>query len=155
LREIEELRLKAWSTLIGNKLASERFLSDPMDLEAWHVGLRRYGQLVGCGRISLHKDAARLPDRSSFSAALGRMRFPCCVMNRLVVAPAHRGQRVASTIDEARMALAQSKAALEVWVEAKNSRAERLEQLGFEIICRSGDTQIAGTWWILRKSLAQ
>ena len=155
LREIEELRLKVWSTSIGYNLANQRFLSDPLDLEAWHFGLRRDGQLAGCGRISLHEDAARFPDRSSFSSALGQIRFPCCVMNRLVVAPWCRGQRLASAIDEARLILARRKMALEVWVEAQGRRIERLQRLGFETTERSGDSEIAGDWWILRKSLVR
>ena len=154
LREIEELRFEVWSTSIGYDLASQRFLSDPLDLEAWHLGLRHGGQLVGCGRISLHEDTARFPDRSSFYSVLGQIRFPCCVMNRLVVAPSYRGQRLASAIDEARLTLARRKNAVEVWVEAQDHRIERLQRLGFETIGRSGDMEIAGDWWILRKSLA-
>ena len=151
LDEIEALRLQVWSDMIGPQRARQRFLSDPVDHAAWHLGLRHGPILVACGRLSFHQTRETVPDQVSFGPVLDRFRFPCCLMNRLVVHPSHRSQGATRSIDAARIRLAGELGAVETWVEAQERRAHKLRHLGFAIVCPSGDREIAGEWLILRK----
>lgn len=155
LAEIERLRISVWSNCVGPALARARFAADALDFDAWHIGVRHEARLVACGRLSYHESPTSIPDRESFRAALPDFRFPCCIMNRLVVSPAYQRQGLSRVIDEARLECARKLGTKEVWVEAKGLRVERLRRCGFERVCESRDIAIPGAWWILRLSLAQ
>jgi predicted GNAT family N-acyltransferase len=153
LKEIELLRLMAWSPIIGRDLACKRFSIDSLDREAWHVGVKRDGRLVACGRLSFHKNAVLVPDKGSFARVPDGFRFPCCIMNRLVVDPECRGEGLSKTVVDVRVDLSRRLGAQEVWIEAQSYRKAQLQKHGFETVCKSGDKTISGDWWILRLKL--
>lgn len=151
LEEIERLRLAVWSPIVGDDLARRRFSIDGLDRESWHVGVRREGILVACGRLSFHEGPAHLPDTESFASLSTGFAYPCCFMNRLVVDTRSRGDGLAATVVAGRIDLARQLGAGEVWVEAHSNRTAQLRQYGFDPVCRSGDTAIAGDWWLFRR----
>ncbi|CAG4998411.1 hypothetical protein DYBT9275_01995 [Dyadobacter sp. CECT 9275] len=136
--EMGALRVQAWKEENGiskSFFANATWIDDD-DVRAHHWIITLDGMIVAAARMSFHDCYATVPHSDLFDEAeLGAHNTPpFASLNRLVVAPEHRGKGFSGLLDNARIAFAKESGIKVIIAQPIASRIEPLEKLGFSYI---------------------
>ncbi len=102
LEAIYRLRVAVWretAHLPADTFADGRWC-DAADAAAMHWAIRRGGDLVAAGRLSVHECLADVPDAEEYAAVGLRLEGPIAAPARFVVAPRARGHGLTARLRE-------------------------------------------------------
>ncbi|MDH3704940.1 MAG: hypothetical protein OES57_02670 [Acidimicrobiia bacterium] len=155
LDSIGELRVAAWSPVVGAAQARERFYRDDYDKQSMHFCVHHSAdrRLLAAGRLTVCQDPAELPERDSFGSYAPQMCTPLGIAGRLVVHPAGQGAGLAEQIIVGRLEHAAGLGLVEVWSETRRHKARGFLRHGYERVGSSGDASVEGDWEIFRARL--
>jgi len=155
LDAIGELRVAAWSSVVGEFRARDRFYRDEYDKQSLHFCVSHPAErrLLAAGRLTACQDTSDLPERDSFGPYTSQMSRPFGIAGRLVVDPSGRQQGLAAQIIVARIEHAAGLGLVEVWSETRRQQARGFLRHGYERVGASGDVSVDGDWEIFRVRL--
>jgi GNAT superfamily N-acetyltransferase len=136
IEEIGRLRYEVWIKLVQAKspyFQNEQWL-DKNDRDSYHWVVQDQGKVIASARLSIH---GHMEDLQCYSRipqeALPWIELPVAVLNRLVVHPDYRGQKIAALLDEKRIQFARERAVRSLVGEPILSRIKVLEGFDFKV----------------------
>jgi GNAT superfamily N-acetyltransferase len=120
---------------------------DRYDPFASHWVVYRANQIIGSARLSIHTNAADVPDANDFMQLGISYPPPIASLNRLVVCPTSRGKGIARWLDQQRIEHAQKLGAKTIIAEVPVYRVSTLTKQGFVEIGTCYDAQFPHLKW--------
>lgn len=129
-----QLRRDAWSTepAVPPELARSWAAGvDEYDANGVHWCVWERRRMIAAARLTLHERLADVPDAQLYPPELELSGQPIASLNRLVVAPTHRGLGIAHVLNEVRCRWAAGLGAQAIVAAVARGRERGLEQRGF------------------------
>ena len=135
LKKIGMLRIRAWSTVFPDLPAKFTTWLDEFELRSRHWCVFHKQTLIAAARLSVHDNLSDVPDSHVYQDVFGSPPAPpIASINRLVVHPDYRGQRLSCCLDSVRITAAR-KAGCRCCIAytlSNPTRVRQLLQMGFE-----------------------